>query len=400
MPDSTVAKPLRIFYAAGPGNILKSYEYWVSGQDDPSQVSVTYSGQFYQVCKELGAVGYAVSCFGKKEVLRDRDFTIENRPQPLEKASGIFYHIGRVWYGLGLIATMLRWRADVAVISNSSTHWFVLSPLTYLGIRVIPSLHCTLWRKYLPRNQSEQFFTKLSHHLFRRSTAILVASDDIAEQVKVSTKGQHADLVEFLPLYRRTEFSSVMPPKNERSPFKVLYIGRIEASKGVFDLLNIAKRFVSEGRQNIQFDLCGSGSALAELRQAASQAGLESSFICHGYCNKPELHQILSHSHVVIAPTTTMFEEGFCQVVAEGALAGRPIVTSTVCPALSYVRPAVVEVPPDDEQGYGDALLKLLNDHGFYEEKQQGSLAVQEQFYDLSKSWQGTLKSIVLASKT
>src|SRR6185437_9977736 len=49
---------------------------------------------------------------------------------------------------------------------------------------------------------------------------------------------------------------------------------------------------------------------------------------------------------------TTDFIEGFNKVVAEGILAGKPVITSSVCPALEYVADGIVEVPPNDTQAY------------------------------------------------
>ena len=62
-----ITKPLRILYAAGPGDVIGTYNHWINRQDDPSQVSVTYSGQFYEVCCALDAEGYVISSYGKKE---------------------------------------------------------------------------------------------------------------------------------------------------------------------------------------------------------------------------------------------------------------------------------------------------------------------------------------------
>jgi hypothetical protein len=64
---------------------------------------------------------------------------------------------------------------------------------------------------------------------------------------------------------------------------------------------------------------------------------------------------------------------------------------------VSYVRDAVVEVPPADLSGYGDALMQLCDDPTFYEIKRRGCLALQEQFYDDSHSWGAALKSILVA---
>ena len=392
-----MSNTLRILYAAGPGDVIGTYRYWVEGKDDPSQVSNTYSSQFYEVCRDLDAQAYVISSYREKKSLRDGRFRIDHRPMPLRSASGFLYHLGQVLYGLRLIASAVRFRANVAVVADGTTHWFVLSLLSLLGVQVIPTLHCVLWRKYIPQRKVEKLLVRLSRNLFSNCTATMVASNEIAEQVDQLTAGHHPPLLPFLPTYRRTEFAGVCKPDETRSPFRVMFAGRIEADKGVFNLVEIAKRLVALGRQDITFDICGNGSKLEALRLATQEAGIEASFAFHGYCNKPQMREIFNRSHVVIVPTTTAFVEGFNQVVAEGVLAGRPVVTSAVCPALSYVQDAVVEVPPDDTQAYGDALLKLCDDRDFYEQKRRVSLRLQKQFYDVSRGWGATLKSILMA---
>lgn len=393
--SNTMLKPLRILYAAGPGNIIGTYQHWLEGRDDPSRMAVTFSGQFYDICKNFDADAYVVSSHQQKALLQHNSLTLENRPKWLSNPSGIRFHLNQVLYGLKLMMTAIRWKANVVVAVDGTTHWFILSLLSQLGVQVIPSIHCVLWCQHLPRKRSERWINQLSQHLFKRSAAILVASNNVAAQIKQITNGQSAPILEFLPLYRRDEFSRITPPDPDRSPFRVLYIGRIEESKGVFDLLDVAKRLAAEGRSML-FELCGDGSALPALKQQVAEAGLNDRFIFHGYCNKPELQEALSRSHVVIAPTKATFVEGFCQVVAEGILSGRPVVTSSVCPALSYVRPGVVEIPVDNIEAYGDALIRLCDDRAFYEEKRQGATTVQEQFYDPAHSWGMMLKTALL----
>ena len=65
-------------------------------------------------------------------------------------------------------------------------------------------------------------------------------------------------------------------------------------------------------------------------------------------------------SHAVIVPTTSRFEEGFNMVCAEAILAGRPVITSAVCPALAYIREAAIEVQPDNIDQYYQAILQTL----------------------------------------
>jgi glycosyltransferase involved in cell wall biosynthesis len=394
-----MTKPLRILYAVGPEDVIEAYNYWINGQDAPSQVSVTFSSQFYEVCRTLDAKGYVIAQSNKQEFVQDERFIIERRPVPLPRASGIFYHLRQVWCGLQLLASAIRFRANVVVADSGTTYWFVLSLFSWIGIKVIPSLHCLLWCKYLTPRLVDKLNLALSRNLFASDCqGILVASQDIAKQISQLTRGKHQPIFEFFSTYRRADFVNISEP-SVASPFRVLFAGRVEEEKGVFDLLEIAKRFATEGRQDIIFDICGEGSALESLRLAANLAGVDGSFICHGYCNKKQMREMFTRSHVVIVPTRTDFIEGFNRVVCESILSGRPVVTSAVCPALSYVRDAVVEVPPNDVQAYGDALLALCSDRQLYEQKRQACLIAQEQFYDNTKSWGSALKSILLTIK-
>ena len=92
-------------------------------------------------------------------------------------------------------------------------------------------------------------------------------------------------------------------------------------------------------------------------------------------------------AHVVIVPTTSDFIEGFNKVVAEGVLAGKPVITSSICPALEYVREAVVEVPPNDVDAYAAAIVRLREDANFYQSRREGCKTAQSQFYDVSRGW-------------
>ena len=392
-------KTLRILYAAGPGNIIGTYNYWVEGRDDPSQVALTYSSQFYEMCCALDAQAYVISRCEERKFLHDGQFTLEHRPICFYKKSGILFNLGKFLYGVGLIASAICFRANFAVVADGTTHWFLLSLLVWLRIQVIPSLHCVLWPSDATQTRIKRLILELDRSLFTSGCAAsLTVSDNISKQVAQITNGQHRLVVEFLPIYRRTEFEEVGVPDENRSPFRVFFASRLERDKGVFDLLEIAKRFMALGRQDIIFDVCGDGSELESLRLSSQLAGVDSLFSCHGYCNKLQMREMFSKSHVVIVPTRTDFVEGFNKVVAESVLAGRPVITSAVCPALSYVRDAAVEVPSNDTQAYGDALLRLCDDREFYEEKRRGCLALQEQFYDLSRSWGAALKNIIVTN--
>ncbi len=390
-----MSRPPRILYAAGPGDVIGTYRHWKAGRDDPSQVAVTYSGQFYSLCRDIGAKGYVISYCPRVESVVDGPFWITHRPVRFGKGPGPLYHLGQLWYGLRLTFSAIRFGADVAVISGGA-HWFSLMLLPTVGVKVVPTLHCVLWKKgQPPGGKVGRIIQRLNGWFFRRRTAgILSLSNDITQQVSELLHGTPKTINPFLPNYRRESFAGIGEP-SAPPPFRVFFAGRIERNKGVFDLLEIAQRFAAEGRTDIEFDLCGDGSKLSELREAIIQAGVGERFRCHGHVEKPRMRAMYDAAHVVIAPTTSDFIEGFNKVVAEGVLAGKPVVTSSVCPALEYVREAVVEVPPNDVRGYGDAILRLREDRLFYDSRRRGCLACGEPFYDMERGWAAAVKRMV-----
>lgn len=384
--------------------MIGTYRHWSQHRDDPSQLAVTYSGQFYQVVRDMGAKAYVVASCPARDRVRDSQFHIEHWPIPFEESSGPLYHVGQLIYGLRLLFAAIWFRADVAVVCGG-THWFMLSFMSLLGIHVVPSLHCMLWRAG-PRERPHRHLwlrllvKRLDTSFFRRrTTAVLAVSAQLSAQVRALQAGDDSSSLPptytFTPIYRRGTFDRIAPPPASREPFRVLYVGRIERNKGVFDLSRIALRLAREGQTDIEFDLCGSGTAMSELRRSVAATGIGAQFRLHGHCDQKQLAEFLSNCHVVIAPTQRDFLEGFNKVVVEGVLSRRPVITSSICPSLELVKDAALEVGPDDVQGYGDAILRLRDDPVLYQRLVAGGAALSPQFYDEAGSWGEILHSVL-----
>jgi glycogen(starch) synthase len=389
------SRPLRVIYAAGPGDVIGTYRHWSLGRDDPAQVAVTYSGQFYAFCRENGAAGFVISSNPRKEKVRDGQFLIEHRPAWFARGPGPLYHLGQIIGGLRLVLSAILFRADMLIVADG-VHWFVLAPLGWFGIKVVPTLHCVLWPKHQQASSVvDRLKWRLNRRFFCRGVfAVLSLSHDITVQVQSMLAGRTVPIFPFLPTYRPESFGDGLGAPPLPPPFRVFFAGRIETNKGVFDLLEIARGFSSQGHTEIEFDLCGDGSQLEPLRQATTAAGLQGRFRLHGHSTKAFMREMYEKCHVVIVPTTSDFNEGFNKVVAEGVLAGRPVITSSVCPALEYVREAVVEVPPDQPAAYGESILKLSADPAFYQGKRSACALVRTQFYDASRGWQAAVQQV------
>jgi len=392
-----------LMYAAGPGDVVKTFKAWDSGLDDPHQVAVTYSGQFFQLCHELGVKGVAVSSNPRVDRLENAQFVVENRPKCVNDrqeapATGINYHRQQLRYAKELIDTAKVERVDALIAAESTGHLFALNWYSPKNLALIPSIHCTLWPKFDPLNAKQRILNFFNRSLFtRRALGILCISEDIRRQLYMIGGDRLQPVHRFRPCYRRETFESITEPKQNSDAFHILFAGRLEANKGIFDLLEISSRVKESVKRQVIWDIAGDGSQENELRQMVTKRGLDDIFHVHGYCHRQKMMELIQKSHAFIVPTRTEFEEGFNKVVAESVLNNRPVLTSSVCPAIDDVRPAVVEARPNSVEDYCEGIERLVEDPSFYHDKLSACKTVQEQFYDPRNSWRAQLKHIVEA---
>ncbi|WP_028581605.1 glycosyltransferase family 4 protein [Desulfogranum japonicum] len=388
-------KDICILYAAGPGDVVKTFQAWDSGVDDPHQVAVTYSGQFFQVCRELGVRGVAVSFNPRADILKNDQFVVENRPKGA-MASGISYHRQQLAYAKGLIQIAAKEGADVLVAAESTGHLFSLGWYAPPQLALIPTIHCTLWPKFKPLDTKQRILNFFNRSLFtRRALGILCISEDIRRQLQLIGGSRLRPVHRFRPCYRRETFESVPMPVHDSDTFHILFAGRLETNKGIFDLIEICTRLKAAIKNKVIWDIAGDGSQEGKLRQMVADRGIGHIFRVHGYCHRPKMLELIRHSHAFIVPTRSDFEEGFNKVVAESILNNRPVLTSAVCPAIDDVRPAVVEARPDNVDDYRLGVERLVEDSVFYQDKLSACQRVQQQFYDQENSWRAKMKLAV-----
>jgi glycosyltransferase involved in cell wall biosynthesis len=383
---------LRFAYLSGPVDGELVYDSWV-GSKRLEYFGTSYLAQFYQTCADYDADGYIITTTSAGYRLRRAGpFIIENRPIPPE-LGGLRYHIAYSIWILRILPSLIRFRPDIFVITAGHNYWIFLSVLKLFGVAIVPAIHDSLWNRFLP--------LKLSWRILRRVEALffamcvkdtIVAAASTAAQVRSLVPGKNIGIEVFLPSYDRSQFGSVQPPDFHKRPFEILFMGRIVANKGIYDVLDIAAGL---NPAEFHFNMCGEGPELDGLRHQAGQRGLNAIVTCHGFLDRNELYALIDRVHAVLVPTTTGFEEGFNMVCAEAILAGRPVVTSAVCPALFYIRDAAIEVPPNDVDSYRRALLDLATDRLLYEEKCSATALLREQFYDPRNTWTAKLRNVI-----
>ncbi|OLE06403.1 MAG: hypothetical protein AUI36_42300, partial [Cyanobacteria bacterium 13_1_40CM_2_61_4] len=361
--------PRRILYALGPGDVVHAYREWRAGREFTAETSITYSSQFFDYCRQTGTEAFAVSSHPRKEVVRDGRFVVENRPKRFANAGGALYHLSQLHYAASILWTALRHRPGAVIVDSGTTHWFLLAPLRIAGIPVIASMHNVLWAPGFPPSQTaRRLLLWLAGWFWRHvAQATLCVSPECERQVHTIAGKPRGRVFQHRAQFRPSLFESVAPrPPHGLRPFRVLFVGRVEENKGVFDLVAMANRLNASFPGQFEWHVCGHGSASPELARQVHARGLDEVVFLLGKLDQGPLRDEYGWAHLLVVPTRSDIGEGFSMVAAEAVLAGRPVVSSRVTPAIDVLGDAFVAAQPDDVESYVAAIRRLAEDRTEY----------------------------------
>jgi len=391
-------KGVRLYYLAGAADIASDYKTWKEKQSN----AVSFGGgvfmeQFFQFCHEIDAHAKLVSTADGTN-LRAGRFTLEYRNPNPKGFAGLRYHLRLIGYMFGIMASITRFKPDLVLLGIAERYWFMLYIFYFSRIKFVPFLHCTLWPRMKSFDQltlAQKFLFHLTgNFLEHRCEAVLAISDAIDSQISKITRHNGLKIFKFRPIYEPTLFNEISSPDWNQSPFRIIYVGRVEVNKGIYDLLKVAKLLKKRGGGEVFFDVCGTGDALLDLRNAVRQDSLVNIHI-HGHCDRKRLSRLYSQCHAVIVPTTKDFPEGFNRVSIEAILCGRPVIISSAA-IESKIAAAALEVSPSDAGGFANAIVELRDNRNTYERLCRGAVAAQEYFYDNDAGWENALRNIMI----
>ena len=208
-------------------------------------------------------------------------------------------------------------------------------------------------------------------------------SPECERQVHTIAGKPRGRVFQYRAQYRRSLFDSVAPrPPHELRPFRVLFVGRVEANKGVFDLLAMADRLNALLPRQFEWHICGHGTASTELARQVHARGLDDVVFLLGKLDQGALRNEYGWAHLVVVPTRSDIGEGFSMAAAEAVLAQRPVVSSKVTAAIDVLGDAFVVAQPDDVESYVAAIRRLAEDRAEYDRRAAACMAAQQQFLD------------------
>lgn len=139
----------------------------------------------------------------------------------------------------------------------------------------------------------------------------------------------------------------------ESEPFTIMYVGRLEAEKGLSSLLKGFKEATKKTSKIMSLHFIGGGRELDNLCQLAKELQLSNKIVFHGLVARgPSLFSLLDKAHLFVIPSLT---EGMPRALIEAMARGLP--------ALGSRTGGIIELLPDDflfEPGNAEAIAEKL----------------------------------------
>ncbi len=362
---STDRSPTDVLYFEGVGDVLGAFQAWRNGVEPDSQTSRTFSGQFFSFSrsKELRARVYGHN--ERQGSLNEGGFWVENRRSKWGE-KGSQRRLGKFSRGLFILFAALRYRPRDLHVFSGVTYWWLLAPLRLYNIRIVAHMHNALWPQgYPPTHFKGRLALRLDSWFFRHiARAALCVSPTVEQQIRQICGSDVCLLRQFRAQFNPADFVNFPMPQREIKPFRVIFTGRVERTKGVFDLLSVAQSLRYEG---VVFDICGEGRSLSELRREIEKLGLEDVVYVHGRLRRTELLEFYKKAHAVIIPTRSDFAEGLPLSSIEAVLVGRPQITSVLSNASDVFGAAILEAEPNQPETYAAAIRRLMSEPHIYQ---------------------------------
>lgn len=375
---------LRISFCGGPGDVVGTYEHWKAGEADPRVPSVTYSSQLYELATGLNVSLQMISPFAApSEVLHDIRFDQVLRP----KWKGRLGYRGSQLVYLRKVCTSVEdFDPHVVIIGTD----FPQSGWKWLKNRrkVILTAHNTFWPMgSSPSGLKGTLKLRFLEHQSKYLDGAVCTSHECRRQIERISDGRIPCFTEHPQIVERHEVQARTQAR------RLLYLGRIEGSKGVFMLLEAFGRLKPDFPE-LDLSFAGAGSQDDQLRTAIRDSGLRDVRFL-GSLKSAEVHDAISQTDLLVCPTTSGFNEGLALVGFEAAAHGIPTVLSSVVPAMDSLAEGCIAFQADHVDSLTRTLHKVIAEDEVYARLLSGTAPVRARLYERELSWGSQLAKLL-----
>jgi glycosyltransferase involved in cell wall biosynthesis len=171
----------------------------------------------------------------------------------------------------------------------------------------------------------QRIATVISRFLYKRADVVLTISPKFTENIRKFNNNTYT----IRPMIAYSEKDIVLDRQyKKKDMYELLFVGRIENAKGIFELAEAAKLLKNAGIRGFRFNLVGDGEDKETLIDYLKENGIMDLFSFSGTISDAKhLAEIYRRSDLFVFPS---HHEGFPRVLYEAMILGTPIITTFV----------------------------------------------------------------------
>jgi glycosyltransferase involved in cell wall biosynthesis len=331
---------------------------------------------------------------GRRERLVHGSLVAESYPV----GRGALAGLNRLWTALRVGIAILRWRPQRIVCGCvAELLWICVLVAKLLRVPIVCSRHSGL----LERKGLGRLLSGLDAASIRACDAVVCHGPFLAHQVQ--QLGVPQSRIHQFDVDLRRFVANVSAPAVDPFPgaLVVMYVGRIQANKGVLDLLRAFQACVSA---QPQLPAClvyvGTGRDDGPLREAVTSSGLEQRVRLLGSVAHAQLPALMRQATVIAAPTQPELGEGRCMVVLEAMALGVPVVAPDFAAFPYAIRDEVdgLLYPPGSVTALSDRLARVLSDAAVRQRLRRGAELAGQRLLVGRQGFAGAVEAAFLSS--
>lgn len=143
-----------------------------------------------------------------------------------------------------------------------------------------------------------------------------------------------------------------------QTPFNIMYVGRLEAEKGLMSLLSAFKKVCDSCEKPLRLHIIGDGTQWAALKSKAEELNIREHVYFHGRLSRgPELFPLMDRAHLFVLPSLT---EGMPRSLIEAMARGLPALCSSAGGIPELLDDEFL-FQPNDESAIADKIRSVVD---------------------------------------
>jgi glycosyltransferase involved in cell wall biosynthesis len=276
-------------------------------------------------------------------------------------------HTAETYTGYSYQAARLRKRKNKKLVVTVWENIPFLSTHQFMGFDGVPLVGEGLRRSLTANDRIVRYVKDQADILMAvtgRAKAALLAEGVPEEKIRVRPVG--VDTERFKPAPLDTDIRKTLGLSDD--DFVIMFMGRLEKEKGIYDLLNAMKLMAPDpDMAHVKVVIVGNGAERGHVLKQIELLGIEGRVMLAGSFPYETVPRLYNASNAFILPSIPVpfWQEQFGMVLVEAMASGLPVISTRSGSIPEVVGDAGILVEPNDPLSIAEGVRRLASDEKY-----------------------------------